>query len=361
MRKMPVRAKSRFMVLTACALSTLLMCGCLTPGMVPEDDYYAKQKNKPAVSVARPQSETAGARRDKAQAKPSTQSSRPELAQGSIPSLPSPPSVDVEWEPSTNQQQRALIIGANTYGAFPNLENARSDAEAVSQALRTFYGFSDIREIYDEDVTERRILAEFERLVADTQPNDSILIFYAGHGIYSPTLGEGFWIPSDASGNEDFIDNSVIQKRIEALNDKKAGHVLLISDACFSGSFFGSKSRSIDNGRVRGVNVTAPVPLDKAHTEVSDWLDRLTQSPSRQAFTSGSLETVPDGGGGDHSVFTACLLNALTNPDYSAFTASELAQKVMRLVGNNSEQTPRFGTIRFVGDMAGEFVFRKEE
>ena len=54
------------------------------------------------------------------------------------------------------------------------------------------------------------------------------------------------------------------------------------------------------------------------------------------------------------------LLQALGQPDYEMFTSTELAAKVQRLGGHNSDQTPRFGVIKFCGHADGEFVFRKQ-
>lgn len=66
-----------------------------------------------------------------------------------------------------------------------------------------------------------------------------------------------------------------------------------------------------------------------------------------------------DGGAEGHSVFAYYLLKALETPTFGSFTATELAAKVSRLVGDNSDQAPRLGVIKFAGHEGGEFVFVK--
>ena len=77
------------------------------------------------------------------------------------------------------------------------------------------------------------------------------------------------------------IPNSDLRDRIRAL---KARHILVISDACFSGSLFAERA------------VTPDLAIEE--------LSRLS---SRTAMTSGALTTVPD-----RSVFVKYLLQKLS-------------------------------------------------
>ena len=247
----------------------------------------------------------------------------------------------------------ALVIGIDQYAHYPALRSAVGDARGVAAVLRSSYGFAEVRELLDAEAARAGILEAVESLAVAAKKGDGVLLFFAGHGEYSEPLARGAWVPADARSSADFIPNSAIHDFVKAMDARGAGHVLVIADACFSGAFL-EVTRSAD--RSLGVR-----PATAAGAELPRWLEKLSASPSRRALTSGSIEPVADSGGGGHSPFTRCLLEALRNPENDAFTATELAARVQRLVGLNSEQTPRYGVIRFAGDMAGEFVFLKRE
>ena len=119
--------------------------------------------------------------------------------------------------------------------------------------------------------TENQILREFVKLKQKVTKKDNVLIFYAGHGIYDESTETGSWLPSDADPEYglNMISNSTIKDYIKGINSK---HTLLISDACFSGSIF--KTRTYK---------TAPKSIT-----------RKFELPSRKAITSGTLKTVPN-------------------------------------------------------------------
>jgi hypothetical protein len=245
----------------------------------------------------------------------------------------------------------ALVIGIDQYAHYRALRSAVGDARGVAAVLRSPYDFAEMRELLDAEATRAGILEAVESLAVAAKKGDSVLLFFTGHGEYNDALARGAWVPADARSSADFIPNSAIHDFVKAMDARGAGHVLVIADACFSGAFL-EVTRSAD----RGLGVR---PATAAGAELPRWLEKLAASPSRRALTSGSIEPVADSGGGGHSPFTRCLLEALRNPEHEAFTATELAARVQRLVGLNSEQTPRYGVIRFAGDMAGEFVFVK--
>ena len=86
--------------------------------------------------------------------------------------------------PFVNGTYRALVIGNDKYqdtqNRWPELKTAISDARSVENILRTNYGFSDVDVL--ENATRRDILIGLEKLSRKALPNDSILVYYAGHG-----------------------------------------------------------------------------------------------------------------------------------------------------------------------------------
>ena len=82
---------------------------------------------------------------------------------------------------------------------------------------------------------------------------------------------------------------------------------------------------------------------------------------ARVVLTSGGVQPVLDGGGGDHSVFAAAFLDALRN-NTGVLESQRLAQTVTQKVAVSSEaasieQVPVYAPIRFAGHEAGDFFF----
>jgi len=250
------------------------------------------------------------------------------------------------------RRQIALIIGIDAYKEFKHLKNAVADARAVAQVLRDQYGFSQLIELYDDDATRANIHAAVQSLVQSLQGGEDVLIYFAGHGWRDLTLDRGYWVPVDArEGHEtDYVPNSDFHDFIKTMDKRKVGHVLVVADSCFSGTFL-DVPRSVVV--VRPAQAKGPGP--------TKYLGDLYASPSRHALTSGGNQPVPDGGEEGHSAFARSLLRALEQPEYPAFTATELAVRVQRSVATNADQTPWFGIIKYVGHESGEFVFVKQK
>lgn len=233
---------------------------------------------------------------------------------------------------------RALIIGINDYRdpKIPDLKTAESDALALAELLKEHYGFQ-VTLLMGRKATKETIYRALRNLAVSTKSDDSVLIYYAGHGDLDRTYNDGWWIPADArAGNPvTYLDNVQVQKSMRNMN---ARHVLLISDSCYSGTLFG-QSRAI------------PKAIDKKY-----YLN-LYNEKSRWGMTSGNKTPVSDVGSEGHSVFAYQLLKELKKNQKPYFSIQELCIRIAPIVSNNSEQTPLCRPIRNTGDQGGEFVF----
>ncbi len=132
---------------------------------------------------------------------------------------------------------RALIIGINDYKdpKIPDLKTAVDDGRAMAELLRERYGFQ-VQLLLNREATKRAIYEALRSLASSTKTDDSVLIYYAGHGDLDRTFNDGWWIPADAVGGDPvtYLDNVYVQKAIRSM---KARHCLLISDSCYSGTF----------------------------------------------------------------------------------------------------------------------------
>ncbi|MCF6213735.1 MAG: caspase family protein [Flavobacteriaceae bacterium] len=228
----------------------------------------------------------------------------------------------------------ALLIGISDYddSSIVSLDGMPTDdIQNLADALIGYYTFKDENVEILSNPTRSKIIRAFDRLKKKISPKDNLLIFYAGHGIFDKDDNLGYWLPADAEKayTDNWINNAVIRDNIKRIKSK---HTLLISDACFSGSIFKTRSISLN---------TATKSIQKKYA-----------LPSRKAITSGTLKTVPN-----ISVFMKYLLDRLETNTDAYLAARRLFGRIEEPVGNNSPNTPQYGTIQGVGDEGGDFIF----
>lgn len=241
----------------------------------------------------------------------------------------------------------ALVVGTSTYGAgsgWQHLPNPAPDAKALATELADHYGF-DVSLLTDPTKVQiQRALGSLSKRTYG--PNDEVLIFFAGHGLYDDVQGTGVLVPADAESRkqDEYLNSYFTYGDLERwVNGLKAKHVLLILDACFSGTFAGS----LHDATGRGDPMYDDVPPAELIRR------KLAVSPSRIYLTSGGKEYVPDGRPGHHSPFTARLLSVLRKADAPGQVIS-LVQFRDALDGLSPE--PRVGMFGD-GDDGGDFVF----
>ncbi len=229
-----------------------------------------------------------------------------------------------------------LLIAVQSYedSKITDLTHAVEDAASLYDVLTKYYSFNknDVKLLTNPRFED--IVIELDKLTKIVTPKDNLLIFYAGHGVWSEQTNIGFWLPSDAkeSNTANWFRNSTLRDYIGSINSK---HTLLIADACFSGSIF--KSRKAFNN--------APVAIEKVY-----------DLPSRKAMTSGSLSEVPD-----KSIFLEYLLKRLTENTNPFLTSEDLFYSFKTAVVNNSPNIPQFGEILNTGDEGGDFIFIRKD
>jgi Caspase domain len=227
----------------------------------------------------------------------------------------------------------ALIVGVSEYQnagpGLPNLDLPARDAEKLYQVLTEKYAFEPQYVTLLKNPAREEIINEFERLAITVSEKDNLLVFYAGHGYYDKAKDFGFWLPADAkkTSRSAWIANSTIKDYLGAIHSK---HTLLITDACFGGSIF--KTRSVD-ATIRRFN-------------------EMYKDNSRKALTSGNLSEVPD-----KSVFLKYVLKTLDENNELFLPASTLFTRIYEPILNNTTTTPQFGIIQGAGDEGGDFVF----
>lgn len=230
----------------------------------------------------------------------------------------------------------ALIIGIDNYSdqLINDLDMPIKDAETFYNTITTSYSFEKENVRLIKDATIAQLIEALDYYARKVRPVDNFLIFYAGHGVWDAKAENGYWLPSDAQENSKlaWFRNSTLR---DYLREIKSKHTLLISDACFGGSIF--KTRS-------------------AFIEASTAISKLYELPSRKAMTSGTLTEVPD-----QSAFLKYLIDRLEKNNEKYLSSEQLFSSFRIAVINNSYVVPQFGEIRDVGDEGGDFIFIKRK
>ncbi len=234
----------------------------------------------------------------------------------------------------------ALIIGIDQYQHdVPKLDTAVWDAKAVRDVLVGRYGFIKHRivTLFNGQATREAIEDAFYSLGQKAGPNDSVFIYYAGHGQTDSGKVRGWWVPVDGKAKSPgtFISNARIRDEIAAM---KAKHVYLVADSCFSGTLFG-KGRDLP-------------PIDDR------FYSTLYANKSRWGLTSGMNEPVTDAGKDGHSIFAYFFLKFLNESQEPYLAPSDIYKAIARVISNNAEQQPVSQPLKNAGDEDGQFVFR---
>ncbi len=183
------------------------------------------------------------------------------------------------------------------------------------------------------------INVQIQKLAESLTDQDSLLIYFAGHGSMSKSLGT--WIPSDFKPGED-----ISYDRIEGiLKRSDARHILVVADSCYSGKF-------LEEDIMRGTE-------DYGDTTADENTKALYQLFSRQGLTAGFLEPVSDGKRGEHSPFAGCFLRSLRKSKEFLSAHALFIQINQCMQKQSSVQKVLFSPKKDLCDQGGEFIFRK--
>ncbi len=230
----------------------------------------------------------------------------------------------------------AIVIGNDNYQDLPQLKSATHDAKAIAKILTREYSFKTTLLL---NATEKDITMSFSKLRSRIKPEDSLLVYYAGHGWLDKEGDLGYWLPVDAEKNNEanWVSNAYITSISRAIQAK---HMMIVADSCFSGKL------------TRGIRI---------ERKSQGYLSRIASKKSRTVMTSGGVEPVLDAGGkNNHSVFASAFIDVLRE-NKGAIDANSIFIRVRRKVITNSDQTPEYSDIRKAGHDGGDFIFVKSK
>ena len=227
----------------------------------------------------------------------------------------------------------ALLIAVQDYakGGFPDLTYPANDVIKVKGLLEE-YRFND------KDITllinpgREKILDALDELNEKITPQDNLLIYFSGRGVWDKESTQGYWLPANARKNRKarWLSHATLLDYIKGF---KAKHTLLVADAGFSDGMYTQKNKAEQTGR----DVAALYQL-----------------------TSRSILTAPQGAeNSDKSMLNLGFVQQLEQNKDTYLSAHDLFIKVKGPLGDKgaAQNLPEYGSIQGVGDQGGEFIF----
>jgi hypothetical protein len=219
---------------------------------------------------------------------------------------------DLGWQPQKTWVFAVGVLGwkhSETYGSFP-VKNRRDNA------LVDFFresGVPDSQIVYlqDKKATQAAIDSAFAEQLKKMQPDDLLIVYYAGHGSKSDEGNDVFLASYDAG--DDDVEGWSVNSIPGKINASKCSRVLWLIDCCYSGQ--------------AGLAIT-----------------KQSTGPSYAAITSSAASESST----EHWTFTEALLDALRGVAYvdlnhdGAITLSELATHVEADMNAAEEQRSSF-------------------
>jgi uncharacterized caspase-like protein len=220
----------------------------------------------------------------------------------------------------------ALVIGNSAYKNAPALPNPERDAKAMA-AMFEKGGFAVVTTSYDAgNLQFKRAIRQFEDAAAGA---DIAVIYYAGHGI--EINGTNYLVPVDAklASDRDADDEAITLDRLVEAADGAKRLRLVILDACRDNPFV----RTMKRQRTQTRGVTAG--LGKVEPAGVNTLIAYAAKAGAPA----------EDGDGDHSPFTAALLNNLFVPGLDVRLAFGRTRDEVLTKTNNRQEPFVYGSL----------------
>ncbi len=137
-----------------------------------------------------------------------------------------------------------LLIGVDRYidPALPSLRYAAVDCQGIGDALATatqtfpHQEFLIHHDLVAQTPTLARVESSLHRIVTEAQVQDTVLIYFSGHGVVAPTTQQTILCVRDTVQEKLLSTGLPIQSLLEMLGNCAAHSQLLWLDACHSGN-----------------------------------------------------------------------------------------------------------------------------
>lgn len=254
----------------------------------------------------------------------------------------------------------ALLFAISDYKNLGKLNLVQRDLARMSEFLNT-QGFDKVVVVANGDVTAstlRNIQAHFQNQI---RPEDRLLVYYSGHGTRPANSETGYLVLANSAGTTPNPRTEVsMHDFMSWILSVKVKHLLVLLDACHSGSAIGGQARAIGES------------LDRATRER---LYELSSGGGRFVITAGDADqNAHEDSRWDGGLFTNAVLQAMKpraggDPRQKLVTTFELFTRVKEFVSREvkanrlTAQTPLIQDLGYNDGRGipavskGEFVF----
>ena len=226
----------------------------------------------------------------------------------------------------------AIVIGVANYRKVSGLPEAvLNDARDVAAVLRSnaYCGYEsrNVHVLLDGEATLERIRAALASVAKTSRPEDSVVIFFSGHGalLGDPVDPESALLPVDCDGRT--LDGTSLSEAefSSALRGFAAKRLLVLIDACHSAGAGRLKGRGAEELQSLGYS-------EKSLGRLAQGVGRVLIASSRASEVSWVLPKARN------SVFTSHLLGALRG---QARTSGDGLIRVFEIFNHVSEMVQR--------------------
>lgn len=242
---------------------------------------------------------------------------------------------------SLDRTDYALLIATDKYDHWGNLVNPVFDSKTIAKQLEETYGF---KVTFLENPSQQDILRKLKEFAEKTfKPLDQLFIFFAGHGSYDQTFGEGYVVLRESLTDDDAKATYLSYNRLRSIvNNIPCNHIFLVMDVCYGGTFDELLAAA------RGNNES-----EYKENTLGEFIVKKMTLKTRRYLTSGGKTYVSDGVPGMHSPFARSFIDALKSRggNDGILTVSELYGFVEKL-----KIQPRAGEFG-VNENGSDFLF----
>ncbi|MFA5140064.1 MAG: ankyrin repeat domain-containing protein [Elusimicrobiota bacterium] len=136
------------------------------------------------------------------------------------------------------EQDFALVVGVEKYSDLTSASYAERDAATVERHLLAMgVPRRNLVTLTGTRATRTGLQKYLETwLPKNVTPESRVYFFYSGHGAPNPTTGDAYLVPFD--GDPNFLQDTAypLERLYKKMGELKAKDVVMVVDACFSGS-----------------------------------------------------------------------------------------------------------------------------
>ncbi|MCX5669712.1 MAG: caspase family protein [Planctomycetota bacterium] len=216
------------------------------------------------------------------------------------------------------RQRLAVVIGISQYAHrgkwdLADLRHAATDARALEGFLNADQaGFDAVELLVDRQATAVNVKRALREKLRGVQPDDLVMIFWAGHGFSDPHEPDKLYLITHDTDPQHMASTAYAMDDFRSdIANIRAGRVIVIADACHSGGIFdptigirGRRENTIVSS-LRGVYVSVQKGVGEATPGGANSPLRLIFSSCEQGEVARESEKL------GHGVFTYYLLQAL--------------------------------------------------